>query len=371
MADDSKLSAKPEIDTTEFKTGVATMNRELKVLESGFKASAASLGDWSKSAEGLDKRLDTLTEKFVIQEKKVAATRAEYERIAAEKGKTSRAAQDLEIQLNKEIETLGKMSNESRNIEEALEEMSSGSDEAGEAVEDLGNATEETSESLITFKDVANGLGAAIQASVGAVLALGAATAAAAVAISGLVFSTAQAAGDLVDMSVKTGISTEALQEYAFIGGQVGVSLDTITGAQAKMIRSMAGAKDGTGAQADAFKNLGISVTDSSGQLRDSQTVFAETLDALGKISNPAEKDAMAMDIFGKSAQELNPLIAAGSEGMAEMAANAHELGAVMDDDTIAAGDKLGDTMDALKAGLQGTLGTLAGGIHAGISGRV
>jgi len=54
-----KLSGKLGIDTTDFKTGLSSANRELRVLESGFKASAASLGDWTQSATGLD---DTIAE---------------------------------------------------------------------------------------------------------------------------------------------------------------------------------------------------------------------------------------------------------------------------------------------------------------------
>ena len=58
-----------------------------------------------------------------------------------------------------------------------------------------------------------------------------------------------------------------------------------------------------------AFQELGVSITDASGQLRDRQEVFYEVIDALGRIENVTERDAVAMDIFGRSAQELNPLI--------------------------------------------------------------
>jgi phage-related protein len=174
------------------------------------------------------------------------------------------------------------------------------------------------------------------------------------------VLSAAEAGSELQDMSDKTGISTQRLQELKFIGNQTGVSLDTITGAQARLIRSMASAQDETGAQAEAFKALGVSVTDSNGNLRDSQAVFADLVDALGGIDNAAERDALAMQIFGKSAQELNPLIKLGAEGMAEMTQQAHDLGAVMSEDAVAALDEFDDMLSGLQDGVKGTLGTLA-----------
>ena len=382
---DTPLSTKSGIDTTDFKTGVAEMNRELRVLESGFRASAASLGDWSKDATGLEYRIKSLGDQMEIQQRKVAATRAEYERIKAEKGETSRAAQDLEIKLNKETETLGKMGVELRTTESALQELESGSDEAGESVDDLGNEADETGGKMEGFKSVLGGVGAVVQGTVGLVLGLVAAVAAVAGVIGGLVFATATASGELVDLSSKTGISTTRLQEMEFIGHQVGVSLDTMTGAQARLIRSMSGASDETdkfnqkideanadpwdgldegevvlGDIATAFKILGVSVTDESGNLRDNQEVFAETIDALGKIENPAERDALAMQIFGKSAQELNPLIKAGSGELATLADKAHEVGAVMSEEDVAAFEAFDDTLAALKDGLKGTLGTLA-----------
>ena len=69
----------------------------------------------------------------------------------------------------------------------------------------------------------------------------------------------------------------------------------------------MSSARKGTGEIADAYRRLGVSVTDMSGNLRDSETVYWETIDALGKVSNETERDALAMQIFGKSAQELIP----------------------------------------------------------------
>ncbi len=375
---DEKVSGVVGLDPSEFKNGIAQMNRDLRVLESGFRASAASLGDWSDSATGLESRIKSLNSQMEIQGRKVAATRAEYERIKAEKGETSRAAQDLEIKLNKETETLGKMEAELNQDTEALEQMKSGEEEAGDAADNMGNSVEASGEKVDGMQTILAALGSVIGIAVAALAALGAAAIGAVSAIADLVLNAAEAGSAIQDMSDKTGIGTERLQELQFIGNQTGVSLDTITGAQARLIRSMGSAQDQTkkyndeiakgkkpadlqlGEIAEGFQQIGVSVTDANGNLRDNQDVFNDTITALGKIQNPAERDALAMKIFGKSAQELNPLIKLGASGMADMAKEAHDLGAVMSEEDVAALDEFDDTLSGLQDGLKGTLGTLA-----------
>ena len=85
-----KLSGKLGVDTTDFKTGIAAANRELRLLESGFRASTASLGDWSKSATGMEERIKSLTSQIDVQKLKVAALRENYEKIRDEQGEGRR-----------------------------------------------------------------------------------------------------------------------------------------------------------------------------------------------------------------------------------------------------------------------------------------
>jgi len=153
-----------------------------------------------------------------------------------------------------------------------------------------------------------------------------------------------------------------------YIGEQTGTELETVTGSLAKMIRSMASAEKGTGAQSDAFKSLGVSVVDVNGNLRDSQDVFGDVLNALGGIANETERDALAMAIFGKSAQELNPLIKLGADGMAEMAAEAQGLGAIMSEDAVRGAADLNDRIAALKAGIGGMAGTIGAALAPAIT---
>ncbi len=99
--------------------------------------------------------------------------------------------------------------------------------------------------------------------------------------------------------STVTGIATDKLQEYMYAAELVDVSTETLTKSMAKQIKSMKSVHDGSKTMAAAYDALGVSVTDSNGDLRDGDTVYWELIDALGKVENETERDALAMQVAG------------------------------------------------------------------------
>ena len=196
---------------------------------------------------------------------------------------------------------------------------------------------------------------------VGNLKKIGVAAAAAGAAIGaafvGMAGAAIENADELQRLSDVTGLSAERLQELQYAGNNLGVELETITGAQAKLTKNMLAAKDGTGAQADAFAALGISVTDSNGQLRDAKTVMEEAFTALNGVGNETERDALSMQLFGKSAMDMNPLIKAGGDELNRLTEEARNNGAVMSDEAVAGLDSFGDTIDNLKTSVLGAFG--------------
>lgn len=181
----------------------------------------------------------------------------------------------------------------------------------------------------------------------------GLSTAAAAVdvAIGALTVKSAKWADDVNTMSKVYGISTGELQKYSAAADLVDVSVETIAGSQRKLTKSMNSAKKGTGATADAFKALGVDVVDSSGNLRDSDKVWQEVIKGLGEIENETERDALAMQLLGKSAQELNPLIEDGGETYKNVAETLkkYNLDFISQEDLDNA-NKFNDEIDMIKA---------------------
>ena len=165
-----------------------------------------------------------------------------------------------------------------------------------------------------------SGLGTACKAAAATMAAAFAAVSAAAIAggkaLIEMTKEGAAYADTVLTESTVTGIATDKLQEYMYAAELVDVSTDTLTKSMAKQIKSMKAVQDGTKLSVEAYDKLGVSVTNADGSLRDSDTVYWEVIDALGKVENETERNALGMQFLGKSAQELNPLIEAGAERM-------------------------------------------------------
>jgi phage-related protein len=175
-----------------------------------------------------------------------------------------------------------------------------------------------------------------------------------------IVVKSASAASALQKMSGVTGLGTERLQELAYVGAKLDVALDSITGTQRTLVKAMSAAQSGADSQSSVFQRLGVSVVDSTGHLRDSNIVFGEAIDALGRLTNPAERDAMALKVFGKNALALNPLIKVGGAEIARLTAEARENGAVMSGSSVFALDRFKTSLDALKLSLGTAQGEIA-----------
>ena len=171
--------------------------------------------------------------------------------------------------------------------------------------------------------------------------------------LTGLAISAGKGADELITLSNKTGISTQALQELEYAARFVDVEVETMTGSMQKLTKNMDMARRGSKEQEEAFARLGIEIKNQDGSLRNAKDVWAEAIDALGNIASEADRDALAMNIFGKSAAELNPLIKAGSEELARLSQEARDVGAVMSDENVTALGKFDDSMQKLQAVLK------------------
>lgn len=211
---------------------------------------------------------------------------------------------------------------ELQKAKQAADEFSVGMEKAKAAVSKVGSAAEEVANKTRGLSTAAGGL----------VTAIGA-----------LAYKTAQSADELATLSQQTGISTGDLQKMAYAADLVDVSVDNITGAMSKMKKQMAGG-------GEVFDTLGVSVRDANGELRDSTDVFYEVLEALAAIPNETERDTVAMQVFGKSADQLAGIVDDGGAKLKELGEEAENLGLILDGDTLESLNEVNDTLDKLKA---------------------
>lgn len=296
-----------------------------------------------KSVESLLK-LDPHNTELVAQKQKLLAqnieqTKEKLSKLKAAQDDVKKAFERGEISEEQYIEFQGEIVK----TENRLKSLEGQATETGEAMQEAGDKANGFGDKL------KNGLGTAAKAAGVAVAAVGTAVVAGAKALTDFSVAGASYADAILTDSAVTGIATDKLQEYRYAAELVDVSTDTLTKSMAKNIKSMSSAAKGTGETADAYKKLGVSVTNSDGSLRDSQEVYWELIDALGQVDNETERDALAMLILGKSAQELNPLIKAGSNRMEELGQQARDAGAVLSDEALNSFGAFDDQLQYLK----------------------
>jgi len=332
----------------QFRQQIGNINTNLKTLNTEMKMVASQFDKNDKSAESYNAKNQVLNKQIEEQKKKLEELSKGLKQSADKYGENDKVTQGWQQAVNKASAELNNMERELKsNVSE---------------VDALGNEITDTTEKTKKFEGALGGLvgglgkigGAVGKAAIAGIAAVGAATVGAAIGAFKLASDAGKAADDLLTLSAQTGIATKELQEMEYAARFIDVPLETMTGSMAKLTKTMDGARDGTGGASDAFKKLGVSVTEQNGELRDSKTVWAEALDALGGVANETERDALAMQLFGKSAQDLNPLIKAGSDELARLAVEANNVGAVMSDEAITAAGKFDDEMQKLEATTQG-----------------
>ena len=362
------------IGESEYKKALADITGNLKVLNSEMKVVTSQYDRNDKSTENLSQQNEVLNKKIAEQKEKVDILSKALADAEQETGKNSSTSQKWQTELNNAQAELNKLVKNVNDNEKAMEQSADATEENAESVEDFGKEAEDSGKKALSLGDIikANLISDAIKAGLSALVdgvkAVGSAMAES-------LSAGAEYADNILTLSTQTGVSTENLQKYNAVAELVDVSTETMTKSMAKNIKSMTTASSGTGAMAEAYAKLGVSVTNADGSLRDSETVYWETIDALKNVTDETERDSIAMVLLGKSAQELNPLIAQGSEGIKAMGDEAVKMGAVLSEDALnslgALDDEMqrfssisGATSNLMAAAFAPAISTLMGGVN-------
>lgn len=344
--------------TIEIDGDVTGLNKALESTNKELRSSQKQLNDVNRllkldptNTELLSQKQRILGDAINSTQDKLETLKKAEEQAAAKLESGGKEAQEQYEALRREIisteSDLGKLEKQAADTEQALDDAG---DNGAESIEDAGDAAKDAESKVSGFGNAAKVAGVAATA---AFAAAAAAAVSAAKALVDMTVGGAEYADEVLTLSTQTGIATDKLQEYMYAAELVDVSTETLTKSMAKNIKSMKSASDGSASYAEAYEQLGVAVVDTNGSLRDSEAVYWEAIDALGKIENETERDAVAMQLFGKSAQELNPLIEAGASRMQELGESAHEAGYVISDDMLNAYGALDDQLQYLGVGAE------------------
>lgn len=295
------------LDYSDFQGGIKDCTEEMKKLDSEHKALASEMENTASGSEKLAEKNDYLTKKIELQSKKVEIAKKKLDELTNSENATESQVRKATTAFNNETAELNRLNNE-------------------------------LSDTVMKQNNLKTN--AAMLATV--ITAVGAAAAK-------CVSDVMEYADSIATLSEQTGVAVETLQAWDYASDFIDTDFQTMTNAFRKLEATMASSPQ-------VFEELGVSIKDSSGHMRDAESVYMDTIDALGKVRNATEQDQLAMEIFGKSATELTGMINAGSQGLKEYQQEAQELGVILSSEEIQAAneckdafDKLGATFDSAK----------------------
>ena len=173
-------------------------------------------------------------------------------------------------------------------------------------------------------------------------------------------------ASSLGEVAQQLGVTTKDLQVYRYAATQVGIEQETMDKGLAKLTLTLGQAQTGAKGPIAVFNALGLSMDQLRGKT--AGDVIPMLADKLAKISSPAQRAAVEIELFGKAGQKLDTLLAGGSGQIDELSRAAAELGLVLSDDQIQKADDAADKMAAVKEVLSANIASVVADNAASIA---
>ena len=345
----------------EYKQAISEIGSGMKVLDSEMRKVQSAYAQNADSVEALNAKNDVLERKISTQTEKLDYLRAALQQSAEKYGEADKRTMQWQTSLNNAEAELNNLNNQ---FDENKQKIADSGKEMGNLGDVVNGLTSKLGiqlpDSMKSSMNAMGSLDASSLALAGGFAAVAAAIVKVEKAMISMTKESAAFADNIITLSMQTGQSTEQLQEFSYATELIDVSVDTLQGSLRKLTNNMQDTMNGTGNAKASFEALGISVTNADGSMRSANDVFYETIDALGQVKNETERDAMSMDIFGRSAQDLNPLIIQGSKTLKAYADEAHNVGYVLDDEALSALGAVDDAYQRLQKTQEGVKNQLA-----------
>ena len=298
------------------------LDAEMKEMTNRFEKDGKAMGDDAKQRE--------LSSKQIEAQKEKVAKLTEYLKYLEKQGEGETA------QAYKLREQIAKANTELTNMEHATE-----------------GASNASSGFNLSLGKMALGVGTAVvavKAAVGAIKSIANAATNAAKAIWNLGVESGQWADSLITLSTQTGVDVETLQEWGYAARFIDTEVSTMTKGMTKLTKAYAKGTSSKKKMVKLAKGVTVSLKDENGQIKSQSQFFLDTIDALHGMTNEAQRNKAAQEIFGKSYTDLLPLIKSGTEALREYSDEARDMGVVISGDNVTALGGFDDTMQRLGA---------------------
>lgn len=314
----------------EYREAINQIIQKQKLLGTEMQVVNSEYDKSDKSLEAVSARNEVYTKQIEAQREKLEALKQGLQAATEKYGENDKVTQGWQMAVNKATTELN-------NMENSLEENNQKASKFGETFKNIGET-------------LGKGVVVAAKATATAIAAVGAAAVAAAKQVFDLAKSSGEYADELLTTSAQTGVSAKTLQEWEYAARFVDTEVGTMTNGLAKVTKAMGEAANKNADYIELSGGVKVAIKDANGELLSSEDAFYAAIDALGKMTNETERDIAAQELFGKSYQDMVPLIKAGSEGLKQYADEANKMGIVLSDEAVGALGNFDDTMQRVNA---------------------
>jgi len=148
------------------------------------------------------------------------------------------------------------------------------------------------------------------------------------------------------------GLTAQAYQELSYAAKMADVEQEAFASASKKLNNSLGQLQTGTGALYTTLAKTNPQLARQLKNAKNTDDAFAMIASAIDKETNAQKRAALAQAAFGKSGQELIPMM----NGLAEARKKAHSAGAIMTDEEVAAASAMDDAIKSLKVSGMGLI---------------
>jgi hypothetical protein len=156
------------------------------------------------------------------------------------------------------------------------------------------------------------------------------------------------------------GMDVVAFQKWQYAAKMSDVNAGELSIGIKLLSKNMEAASKGSGEAARYFEAMGISVKNSSGDLRPLNDVMLDVMDKFASWEDGPRKIAIALQLFGRSGQQLIPLLNQGKEGFEKFSQEAENLGIILSPNLIKKGSEAEDIFKRLESQFTATKLSLA-----------
>lgn len=330
-------------------TQAKTMASEMKAVTSEFDKNDTSQEKLTKQTEVLNRQIENQKAKLEMQKQALEASREKFGDADAATQKWQKIVYDSTADLNR-------MEHELKDAESAM----------GDYGDETEKAAEQTEDAKAKFADVAGTVAEVGKAIAAAAVAIGAAAVAAGKEIWDMANATAEAGDEIEKNSQKVGLSFESYQKWDYAMQLAGTSMSSCTTGLKTLTNTFDDAQNGSAGAIQKFERLGLSLDDLKGKSR--EEIFSATVAALQNVSDETERAALANDMFGKSGQDLLPLLNQSTEATQALLEEAEQYGMVMSDDAVKASAAFQDSLSKMKGTMNGLKNSIVGELLPGIT---